>query len=331
MRSLRSWARIRRGESVDHYETVRKRKDGSFVDISLTVSPIFDVRGKIIGASKIARDISDRKHAERTLLDEDRRKDEFIATLAHELRNPLAPLKTSLQLIRMTGFNGQVSRSTLEMMERQVNHLVRLVEDLLDLSRLKHGAIVLKKETLYIADVVSDALEIVAPLVESREHHLEVSLPSHALSIFGDRTRLVQILANLLNNAAKFTPPQGLIRLIVEGHGSDIYVRCADNGPRHSTRHARGDIQHVHASAGFGRGGSQSAWVSACRWSNIWWICMAAPSAFQSEGLGKGSEFILCLPLDAKIALPVASGVDARWQQHGGIREPASFDRGRQS
>jgi PAS domain S-box-containing protein len=223
-------ARIRKGESVDHYETVRRRKDGALVDVSLTVSPIYAGYGRIIGASKIARDISERKSAERKLAEADRRKDEFIATLAHELRNPLAPLKTCLHLIRMTGYDSQrIARSTLEMMERHVNHLTRLVEDLLDLSRLTHGTIELKKERVSLGDVVSDALEIVTPLVESKGHRLDLTLPQN-LTVIGDRTRLVQVVSNLLNNAAKFTPSRGLIRLSVRRQGNQVDICVADNG-----------------------------------------------------------------------------------------------------
>jgi len=293
-------ARIRLGESVDHYETIRRRKDGSLVDISLTVSPILGSDGTIVGASKVARDISDRKRTEQALVEADLRKDEFIATLAHELRNPLAPLKTSLHLIRMTGFSGQVPRSTLEMMERQVNHLGRLVEDLLDLSRLSHGTIQLKKEKLGLSDVVSDALEVSSPLIESKDHHLELSLQPE-LRVIGDRTRLVQVLVNLLNNAAKFTRPRGLIRLVVERDGNQARIRCADNGmgiAPDMQAAVFGMFTRAPQGSDAGREGGMGIGLSVVKHL----VALHGGSiSLRSEGVGKGTEFTVCLPLDTDV------------------------------
>ena len=306
-------ARIRLGESVDHYETIRVRKDGSLVDISLTVSPILGSEGTIVGASKVARGIGERKRTERALAEADRRKDEFIATLAHELRNPLAPLKTSLHLIRMTGFNGQVPRSTLEMMERQVNHLGRLVEDLLDLSRLSHGTIQLKKEKLALSDVVSDALEVSSPLIESKNHHLELSLLP-GLRVIGDRTRLVQVLVNLLNNSAKFTRPRGWIRLVVERDGNQVRIRCADNGmgiAPDMQEAVFGMFTRVPQNpdaireSGMGIGLSVVKHLVALHGGSI---------SLRSEGVDKGTEFTVCLPLDTEVP-----------EQAGSTAPPASL------
>jgi PAS domain S-box-containing protein len=289
-------ARIRRGESVDHFETIRRRKDGSPVEISLTISPIRGSNGVIIGASKVARDIGDRKRAERSLAEADRRKDEFIATLAHELRNPLAPLKTSLHLIRMTGYSGHVPRSTLEMMERQVNHLGRLVEDLLDLSRLTQGTIQLKKEKLGLSDVVSDAMEATSPLIESKNHRLELALTPD-LWVLGDRTRLVQILVNLLNNAAKFTRPRGLIRLVVERDGKQARIRCADNGMGivpEMQEAVFGMFIRTAEGSDAGREGGMGIGLSVVKHLVA---LHGGTIKLRSEGADKGTEFTVCLPL----------------------------------
>ena len=138
--------RIRRGERLDHYETVRRRKDGTLLNISLTVSPVRDVQGRIIGASKIARDITQRKQAERELQEADRRKTVFLAMLSHELRNPLAPIRNAVEILRRVGQRA-TSKLATELMHRQVEQMRHLIDDLLDVSRISQGRIELRKET----------------------------------------------------------------------------------------------------------------------------------------------------------------------------------------
>ena len=140
------FGRIRRGERVEHFETVRVAKDGRHFDVSLTVSPVRDANGDIIGASKVARDITQHKEAEAALREADRRKNEFLAILAHELRNPLAPIRNSLHILRMSAGSDPSLDCVSEIMERQVNHMVRLVDDLLEISRVTRGKIELRKE-----------------------------------------------------------------------------------------------------------------------------------------------------------------------------------------
>ncbi|HVP88085.1 MAG TPA: PAS domain S-box protein [Casimicrobiaceae bacterium] len=150
--------RIRAGERVEHFETVRRRKDGTRVEISVTISPIVDAHGRIIGASKIARDITERKRVEEmqriselALKEADRRKDEFLATLAHELRNPLAPIKNAVELLRLSDGKGESSVQIREMLQRQVGQMRRLIDDLLDVSRISRGTIELKRERVELA------------------------------------------------------------------------------------------------------------------------------------------------------------------------------------
>ena len=141
-------ARLRRGERVEHFETVRRAKDGRLVDLSVAISPVRDAAGDVIGASKVARDISERKKIEEALRTADRQKDEFLAVLAHELRNPLAPLANGLQIIRLAHADpGAVARART-MMERQLSHLVRLVDDLLDVSRISRNQLELRRSRL---------------------------------------------------------------------------------------------------------------------------------------------------------------------------------------
>ena len=301
-------SRIRRGESIEHYETIRRRKDGSLVEISLTVSPIFDQSGtKVIGVSKIARDISERVRHERALIEADRRKDEFLATLAHELRNPLAPIRSSLDYLRRAGLDQPVPPRLFETMDRQVNHLVRLVEDLLDVSRISRGAIELRREALNLGAVASEAIELSRPHLEERRHGLELKLPPDALMVHGDRVRLVQVVANLLNNAAKFTPPQGLIRVVLERDGASARLRVADNGIGLSAEdrsrvfemftQIRGPAGGV--GTGLGIGLSLVRRLVEMHQGRI---------EVRSEGPGRGAEFVVSLPLVESAALPVATG-----------------------
>ncbi|MDI3287148.1 GAF domain-containing protein [Polyangium sp. 15x6] len=163
------------------------------------------------------------------LRDQDRRKDEFLATLAHELRNPLAPIRTGLTLLQMARDEAQ-ARRIREMMERQVGHMVRMVDDLLDVSRITRGKVELRKERVELGAVLESALETSRPLIEAAGHVLSVSLPTEPLFLSADPTRLSQILANLLNNAAKYTPAGGRIHVAAAREGAHVVVRVEDTG-----------------------------------------------------------------------------------------------------
>ena len=163
------------------------------------------------------------------LREQDRRKDEFLATLAHELRNPLAPIRTGLSLLQLARDESQ-ERRVREMMERQIGHMVRMVDDLLDVSRITRGKVELRKERVELRTVLESALETSRPLMEAAKHVFRVSLPDEPLWLSADPTRLSQILANLLNNAAKYTPTEGQIRLSAEREGAQMVVRVEDTG-----------------------------------------------------------------------------------------------------
>ena len=195
----------------------------------------FDTEGKPIEGFGITQDITIRKLAELALRDTDRRKDEFLAMLAHELRNPLAPIRNAVQIIRLTGIEDTSLLRASGMIERQVNQLVRLVDDLLDVSRVSRGKITLQKKTIDLATVIRQAVETNQPLFDSRHHELEVQLPAHPVRINGDLARLAQVVSNLLNNAAKYTESGGHITLAVEqrsqeADGQEAVIRIRDNG-----------------------------------------------------------------------------------------------------
>jgi len=175
-------------------------------------------------------DVTSKKQTELALLEADQRKDEFIAMLAHELRNPLAPIRNAAHVLgRMEGQVPQVQWAR-ETIERQVCHLARLVDDLLDVSRIVRGKVALKRETVELAAVVSQALDMARPLIDAKGHRIAVSLPDQAVQLEGDPVRLAQALLNLLDNAAKYTPERGAITLEASVSGPAIEITVSDNG-----------------------------------------------------------------------------------------------------
>jgi PAS domain S-box-containing protein len=223
-------ARIARGERIEHFETVRVTKDGHRLDISLTVTPIRDVSGEIIGVSKIARDITDRKLAEQALREADRKKDEFIALLAHELRNPLAPMRSALQVMRIAPSEAKALTGARDVMERQLGHMVRLIDDLLDISRIGQKKLELRRTRVTLADVVNSAVETARPVIDAAGHRLAVSFPASPVHLDGDLTRLSQVFSNLLTNSAKYTHPGGSIELVADATNEKVLVSVRDNG-----------------------------------------------------------------------------------------------------
>jgi PAS domain S-box-containing protein len=203
--------RLRRGEHVEHYQTVQVRKDGLRVDVSLSVSPIKDSRGQVVGAAKIARDIGPQKRLEdelrrrvQELAQAHRQKDQFLAMLAHELRNPLAPLRTGLHILQQPQIPPEVQQRTRDMMGRQVHHLGRLIDDLLDVSRMLRGKVQLRRERLDLGQLARTVTEDRRPVLEQANLTLRLTMPETPVWVMGDRTRLMQILNNLLDNAVKF-------------------------------------------------------------------------------------------------------------------------------
>ncbi len=212
-------------------------RDGTRRPIDDTASPILDDAGRFVGVVLVLRDVTDRRRLEAELqrraddlVDRDRRKDEFLAMLAHELRNPLAPLRNTIHVLRMRTPDAAEMERAGELMERQVCHLVRLVDDLLDVSRITRGKVELRKLRLDLGTVVGRAVEGTRPFLEERRHRLEVSPPAEPLELDADPARLEQVLANLLNNAAKFTPPGGNIRLTAGREGEQAVIRVRDDG-----------------------------------------------------------------------------------------------------
>ena len=197
------------------------------------VLPYRNQAGQAEGVVVTFTDVTARKQAERALREADRRKDEFLATLAHELRNPLAPITNAVEILKRLGPQDPNLMSAREMIDRQVNHMVHLVDDLLDVSRITLGKIQLQKRPIDVAEVVQQALDTSGPLIDARRHDLQVILPPETIRVDGDLTRLGQVVGNLLNNAAKYTDAGGTIRLSVERDLVDsrfVLLRVRDTG-----------------------------------------------------------------------------------------------------
>jgi signal transduction histidine kinase len=170
-----------------------------------------------------------RRYAE-ALREADRRKDEFLATLAHELRNPLAPLRMGLEILKAAPHNTESAAKSRDMMDRQLTHMVRLVDDLLDISRISRGKMTLQRECVELRTIIEGAVEANRPYLTTAGHDFRLQLPEDTLYLNADRTRLTQVVSNLLNNAAKYTPAGGRVELVASKDGSDVEIRVTDNG-----------------------------------------------------------------------------------------------------
>ena len=273
--------------------------------------PVIGATGEVEAVAGTTRDVTEHKRLESSLLEADRRKDEFLATLAHELRNPLAPIRNAVQLLKVSHPSEDALRMSREIIERQINHMVRLIDDLMDVSRITVGQVNLRNERVPLRRVLDDALEAAQPAIEAGKHRLQVDIPDAALQIEGDGTRLSQVFQNLLDNAAKYTPPGGTITLRAKRVGDQIQVSVRDTGIGiASDMHPRVFelFTRVHAgdrikTSGLGIGLSLARKLVELHLGTI---------EVHSDGPGTGSEFIVTLPaLDAEPTAAPGAAVDA--------------------
>jgi PAS domain S-box-containing protein len=288
--------RIRQGERVDHFETVRVAKDGRRVDVSLTVSPVRDESGRVIGASKVARDISERKRIDTALRDADRRKDEFLATLAHELRNPLAPIRHSLEILLRSEGDPRLFRQATDILGRQLSHMIRLVDDLLDVSRITRDKLELRKTRVELAAIVRHAVEASRPLAERDQQTIEVTLPHQPIYLDADPVRLTQVFSNLFNNACQYTEPGGRISLTAERQKDEAVLVVRDSGIGMPADQLDGIFEmfaQVEADSERPRRGLGIGLTLVRRLVQLHGGTVTA----RSEGRGLGSEFEVRLPI----------------------------------
>jgi signal transduction histidine kinase len=238
----------------------------------------------------------ERLRAETALKEANQQKDEFLAILAHELRNPLAPIRSAVDIMRRDQSNAERMLWAREVIGRQVTHLTRLVDDLLDISRITHGAIRLNKEPLAVGLIISRAIESVQPLIDERRHHLVLECPDSAVTVEGDITRLVQVLANLLNNAAKYTEEGGEIHVSIHARNSTAEFRVKDNGigiapesvPKLFNLFARLETDSQAPHGGLGVGLALVRNLVEMHGGEV---------SIHSAGMNQGSEFVVRLPL----------------------------------
>ncbi len=278
--------------------------------VEASLEPLEDDAGAVL----VMRDVTSRRRMEEELrrraeelAGADRRKDQFLAMLAHELRNPLAPIRNAVELMRQVENIDPAFQRSREMVERQVKHLARLVDDLLDVSRITHGSIRLRKEVVTLTDTVDRAVEANRPLLESRGHKLYVQLPPEPIRLEADPARLEQILSNLLDNAARYTMPGGRIWVTATQEGDEALIRVRDTGigvppdvlERVFEPFMQSDDSLARTEGGLGVGLSLVRSLVEMHGGRV---------EAHSPGLGQGSEFVLRLParVPADLAVPTA-------------------------
>ncbi len=285
--------RAARGIEMRNWEEELLFDDGQVIQLYGSAVPLRDPSGVVRGAIGAFVDVTRLKLAEAALREADRRKDEFLALLSHELRNPLAPILTAAELMQMRG--DVATPREREVILRQAQRLARLVDDLLDVSRVARGKVVLAKSTLELASVVDKAVEATKALLQQRQHQLGVSVPAEGLLVEADETRLTQVIEHLLTNAARYTPPGGRIEVTAERAGGNVVLRVRDNGigiepellPHLFDMFVQGERGHDRAGGGLGLGLSLARMLTMLHGGMV---------SAESEGLGHGSVFTLQLP-----------------------------------
>jgi PAS domain S-box-containing protein len=274
---------------------------------------IADRTAELLAANKsLHSEIEERGRLEAELHDrvaelatEAQHKNDFLAMLAHELRNPLAPIRNALHLLKLPGADPATTRQARGMMERQLQHLVRLVDDLLDVSRLMRDRIELRLESVELASIIARAIETAQPAIDAHGHELVVSLPNEPVTLEGDVVRLAQVFSNLLNNAAKFTPTVGRIWLSAETNDGQVNVRVRDSGagiapellPRIFDLFVQADRSLARSQGGLGVGLTVVKRLVEMHGGSV---------VARSAGAGQGSEFSVRLPVVAKARMPAA-------------------------
>jgi PAS domain S-box-containing protein len=286
----------RSGKALRNIEHELVFPDGTRKAVYASIAPLFHADGKVRGVIGSYADFSERKQAEQALKEADQRKNEFLATLAHELRNPLAPISNALHLLRLSGNNPELQAEARGIMERQLGQMVRLIDDLLDVSRITRNKLKLRKERIELATAIQSALEATQPLIERLAHRLTVMLPPDPLYVHADPVRLAQVFTNLLNNAAKFTPRGGHIWFAADRQNANVLVSVRDTGigiagehlPRLFALFSQVTPALERSQGGLGIGLSLVRGLVELHGGSV---------EARSEGLGRGSEFVVRLPV----------------------------------
>ncbi len=312
---MASWQRTL--ASGQPYEQTARMCDagGNYRSFLIVAAPLRDASGRIVQWFGTNTDVTPIELAQQELRDANRRKDEFLAMLAHELRNPLAPIATSAELLRMGVLDDARVRQASAVIARQVQHMTQLVDDLLDVSRVTRGLVTLRQQVLDFNAIADGAVEQVAALIDAKQHRLTVALPPDAPHVLGDRTRLIQVLSNLLNNAARYTQPGGTIALTVQADGSRVCATVQDDGigiaapllPHVFDLFTQAERSPDRSQGGLGLGLALVKSLVELHGGEV---------GADSAGPGTGSRFTVCLPQVAPTgAVAPAAPVDA-WPAH---------------
>jgi PAS domain S-box-containing protein len=318
---IAEWARANANLIPYRIEVRLLRHDGVWRWLDIRAEPELDAAGRLLGWYGYAEDRHDQKEMADALVtsegryremvaqlsDANRLKDEFLATLAHELRNPLAPIRNALQLLKLAPEDRNMAVTAREMMERQLGQMVRLIDDLLDLSRVSRGLVELRRSRLRFGDALRHAIETSRPLLDQAGHSLNVTIADETLELEADPTRIVQIFANLLNNAAKFTPRGGRIELSLKREDEKAVVAVRDNGigipaamlNRIFDMFTQVDRSHTQIGGGLGLGLTLVRRLVEMHGGSV---------EARSKGLGAGSEFVVQLPLARALPAPAGTG-----------------------
>ncbi len=308
---LAEWQRAERERDTFRSEhRLRRADDGRIIWANSAGQFFYDSTGKAVRFVGVFYDITARKRSEEQLgrlaaelREADRRKDEFLATLAHELRNPLAPIRNSLQVLKLAPNDAPLLEKVCGTMERQLNQMVRLIDDLMDVSRVTRGKLELRKERVELATVLNHVVEACAPLVQAANHDLTVALPSTPIVLDADPVRLAQVFGNLLTNACKYMEPGGRIWLAAERRGREVVASIKDSGlgiapemlPKVFEMFTQVDRTLERSQGGLGIGLTLVKQLTELHGGTV---------AADSSGLGRGSEFIVRLPVAIEVAEP---------------------------
>ncbi len=304
--------KLTRGDTLHNFPARLLCQNGSIKHVLISSNACFE-DGQFIYTRCFTRDVTREWQAENALRESDRRKDEFLATLAHELRNPLAPIRNALELLEVENVDKELVREARSVMKRQINQLTRLVDDLLDVSRITRDKLELRTEPIELATIIEEAIDTSRPLIDAAGHELTINLPAHEIFIDADSARMSQVFSNLLNNAAKYTERGGRIAIESKRDGAGVVVMVRDNGigiACEELAYVFDMFRQVDRSLERSQGGLGIGLTLVRRLVELHGGTVNA----QSEGLGKGSEFIVRLPIATEgVLVSKAANRDAGW------------------